>query len=251
MKLWGGRFEKTTDTLVDDFHSSITFDQRLYREDITGSIAHARMLGSQGIIPPEDAQAIIEGLQGILRDIEEGHVTFRLDAEDIHMNIEQLLTERIGEAGKRLHTGRSRNDQVALDARLYVRRIARESCGMLLELCDVLLHLAAQHTRSFMPGYTHLQRAQPVTLAHHLLAYLEMFLRDADRMLLTGDHANVCPLGSGALAGTTYPLDRRMVARELGFADITHNSLDGVSDRDFILDYLYSASVAMMHLSRF
>ena len=251
MKLWGGRFEKTTDTLVADFHSSITFDQRLYREDITGSIAHARMLGSQGIIPREDAQAIIEGLQGILRDIEEGHVTFRLDAEDIHMNIEQLLTERIGEAGKRLHTGRSRNDQVALDARLYVRRIARESCGMLLELCDVLLRLAAQHTDSFMPGYTHLQRAQPVTLAHHLLAYLEMFLRDADRMLVTADHANVCPLGSGALAGTTYPLDRRMVAGELGFADITHNSLDGVSDRDFILDYLYSASVAMMHLSRF
>lgn len=251
MKLWGGRFEKKTDGLVDDFHSSITFDQRLYHQDIAGSIAHATMLGEQGIIPKEDADAIVAGLRDIEQDIAAGKVRFELDAEDIHMNVEKLLIERIGEAGKRLHTGRSRNDQVALDCRMYVRDAAKEASGLMGELCQTLLSIARANTATIMPGYTHLQRAQPITLGHHMMAYFQMFARDMQRMRETYAHADVMPLGSGALAGTTYPLDRERVAELLGFSAISQNSLDGVSDRDFVCDYLYAASVCMMHLSRF
>ncbi len=251
MKLWGGRFEKATNGLVDDFHSSIRFDQRLAHQDITGSIAHATMLGEQGIIPKADADAIVEGLKSILADVEAGKVEFELDAEDIHMNVEKLLTERIGEAGKRLHTGRSRNDQVALDCRMYVKESAKEAVSYQRELCETLLSIAKQHAESIMPGYTHMQRAQPVTLGHHMMAYFQMFSRDMQRMKEVYQHADVCPLGCGALAGTTYPLNRARTAELLGFSSVALNSLDGVSDRDFVCDYLYAASVCMMHLSRF
>ncbi|MBP3427951.1 MAG: argininosuccinate lyase [Clostridia bacterium] len=251
MKLWGGRFEKKTDGLVDDFHSSITFDQRLYQQDITGSIAHATMLGRQGIIPQADAEKIVAGLKEIMADIAAGKVQFELDAEDIHMNVEKLLIERIGDAGKRLHTGRSRNDQVALDCRMYVKDAAKEAAGLMRELCETLLSIAKDHLETIMPGYTHLQRAQPITLAHHMMAYFQMFTRDMQRMKEVHAHADVMPLGSGALAGTTYPLDREYTAQLLGFSAISQNSLDGVSDRDFVCDYLYAASVCMMHLSRF
>ena len=251
MKLWGGRFEKKTEGLVDDFHSSITFDKRLYRQDIAGSIAHATMLGEQGILSKEDADAIVEGLRAIEADIAAGRVQFELDAEDIHMNVEKLLIQRIGEAGKRLHTGRSRNDQVALDCRMYVKEAAREAASLMRELCETLLSIASAHTQTIMPGYTHLQRAQPVTLGHHMMAYFQMFTRDMQRMKEVFTHADVMPLGSGALAGTTYPLNRERVSQLLGFSSITANSLDGVSDRDFVCDYLYAASVCMMHLSRF
>ena len=251
MKLWGGRFEKKTDGLVDDFHSSITFDQRLYQQDITGSIAHATMLGRQGIIPQADAEKIVAGLKEIMADVAAGKVQFELDAEDIHMNVETLLTERIGDAGKRLHTGRSRNDQVALDCRMYVKDAAKEAAGLMRELCVTLLSIAKDHLETIMPGYTHLQRAQPITLAHHMMAYFQMFTRDMQRMKEVHAHADVMPLGSGALAGTTYPLDREYTAQLLGFSAISQNSLDGVSDRDFVCDYLYAASVCMMHLSRF
>ena len=251
MKLWGGRFEKKTSGLVDDFHSSITFDQRLYHQDIAGSIAHATMLGVQGIIPQEDADKIVCGLREIEADVAAGKVQFELDAEDIHMNVEKLLIERIGDAGKRLHTGRSRNDQVALDCRMYVKDAAKEAAGLMRELCQTLLTIARDNLNTIMPGYTHMQRAQPVTLAHHMMAYFQMFSRDMQRMKETYAHADVMPLGSGALAGTTYPLDRHMVGDLLGFSSISLNSLDGVSDRDFVCDYLYAASVCMMHLSRF
>ena len=251
MKLWGGRFEKKTDGLVDDFHSSITFDKRLYHQDIAGSIAHATMLGKQGIIPQADADAIVEGLKGIEADIAAGKVQFELDAEDIHMNVEKLLIERIGDAGKRLHTGRSRNDQVALDGRMYVKDAAKEAASLQRELCETLLTIAEKNTHTIMPGYTHLQRAQPITLGHHMMAYFQMFTRDMQRMKEVYAHADVMPLGSGALAGTTYPLNREHVAELLGFSAITQNSLDGVADRDFVCDYLYAASVCMMHLSRF
>ena len=251
MKLWGGRFEKATNGLVDDLHSSIRFDQRLARQDITGSIAHATMLGEQGIIPKADADAIVEGLKSILADVEAGKVEFELDAEDIHMNVEKLLTERIGEAGKRLHTGRSRNDQVALDCRMYVKESAKEAISYQRELCETLLAIAKAHAGSIMPGYTHMQRAQPVTLGHHMMAYFQMFSRDMQRMKEVYQHADVCPLGCGALAGTTYPLNRARTAELLGFSSVALNSLDGVSDRDFVCDYIYAASVCMMHLSRF
>ena len=251
MKLWAGRFGKATDSLVDDFHSSISFDQRLFEQDITGSIAHATMLGEQGIIPREDADTIVSGLQGILEDAKAGKITWRTDAEDIHMNVEALLTERIGEAGKRLHTGRSRNDQVALDTRMYARLACREAKTLLAELITALLDIAENHLHTIMPGYTHLQKAQPITLAHHLMAYVQMFLRDRNRFARAYDSADVMVLGSGALAGTTYPLNRERVAELLGFSRISDNSLDGVSDRDFLLDYLSAASIAMMHLSRF
>ena len=251
MKLWGGRFEKATNGLVDDFHSSIRFDQRLARQDITGSIAHATMIGEQGIIPKADADAIVEGLKSILADVEAGKVEFELDAEDIHMNVEKLLTERIGEAGKRLHTGRSRNDQVALDCRMYVKESAKEAISYQRELCETLLAIAKAHAGSIMPGYTHMQRAQPVTLGHHMMAYFQMFSRDMQRMKEVYQHADVCPLGCGALAGTTYPLNRARTAELLGFSSVALNSLDGVSDRDFVCDYIYAASVCMMHLSRF
>ena len=251
MKLWGGRFSKATSGLVDDFHSSISFDQRLYEQDITGSIAHATMLGEQGIIPKEDADRIVEGLKGILADAKEGKIEWMVDAEDIHMNVETILIQRIGEAGKRLHTGRSRNDQVALDCRMYAKVACRETVAMLEDLLDALLTHAEKHIDTIMPGYTHLQKAQPITLAHHLMAYVQMFLRDRTRFRAAYASADVCPLGSGALAGTTYPLNRERTAELLGFSAISQNSLDGVSDRDFLLEYLSAASICMMHLSRF
>lgn len=251
MKLWSGRFGKETDALVNDFNASIQFDQRLYREDITGSMAHAKMLGNCGIISLEDVALILEGLQGILEDVEAGKVTFTADNEDIHMNVEALLTARIGEAGKRLHTARSRNDQVALDFRMYVRDQIPVMIGQLLELEDVLCRQAKQHQNTVMPGYTHLQRAQPISFAHHLMAYANMFARDITRLEDCQKRLNECPLGSGALAGTTYPIDRWQTAKELGFDAPMSNSLDGVSDRDYALELMSALSILMMHLSRF
>lgn len=251
MKLWGGRFEKATDAQANDFQSSIRFDRRMYRQDIKGSMAHAEMLGRQGIIPPEDSELIVKTLGEILEDIEAGKVEFLVDAEDIHMNIEKILTDRIGEAGKRLHTGRSRNDQVALDVRMYTKDAIDEIKSMMTGLIETLLKLAEGNLRTIMPGYTHLQKAQPITLAHHLMAYVNMLLRDMDRLNDCRRRTDVMPLGSGALAGTTYPLDREFVAEKLGFSAITMNSLDGVSDRDFALEAMFDFSVIMMHLSRF
>lgn len=251
MKLWGGRFEKQTDKRVDDFHSSIFFDYRLYRHDIMGSIAHANMLGKQGIISQKDAKTIIDGLKEILSDIENGNVEFSVSSEDIHMNIEYLLIQRIGETGKKLHTGRSRNDQVALDIRMYTKDVISEIKILLLNLLDVLLNHSDHHKTSIIPGYTHLQKAQPITLAHHLMAYFEMFRRDYERLEDCYKRVDVMPLGSGALATTTYPLDREAVANELGFSTISRNSLDAVSDRDFAIEFLSCASILMMHLSRF
>ena len=251
MKLWGGRFSKATDALVDDFNSSIRFDARMYRQDIKGSMAHAEMLGRQGIIPKDDAALIVKTLGEILKDIENGKVDFLIDAEDIHMNIETILTARIGDAGKKLHTGRSRNDQVALDLRMYLRDESDELIKMLKNTMTVLLDLASAHLDTIMPGYTHLQKAQPVTFAHHVMAYFQMFSRDLDRLTDCRRRVNVMPLGSGALAGTTYPLDREFVAEKLGFDAVTSNSLDGVSDRDFVIEFLSVLSMIMMHLSRF
>ena len=251
MKLWGGRFHKATDQLVNELNASISFDQRLYREDITGSMAHARMLGDCGIISKEDAAAIIGGLQGILADIEAGKVTFTADNEDIHMNVEALLTARIGDAGKRLHTARSRNDQVALDFRMYVREQIPVMVSQLLELETVLCRQAKKYQTAVMPGYTHLQRAQPISFAQHLMAYASMFRRDVTRLEDCGKRLDECPLGSGALAGTTYPIDRWETAQALGFAAPMSNSLDGVSDRDYALELLSGLSILMMHLSRF
>ena len=251
MKLWSGRFQKETDALVNDFNSSISFDQRMYHEDIQGSLAHAKMLGDTGVIEKADAAAIAEGLKSILADVEAGKITFTADNEDIHMNIEALLTQRIGDAGKRLHTARSRNDQVAVDLRLYLRREVDEIRGMLLDLLKVLSHLAAQHQKTVMPGYTHLQRAQPITFAQHLLAYASMFSRDVTRLEDCKKRMNLCPLGSGALAGTTYPIDRFETASLLGFDGPMANSLDGVSDRDYVIELLSALSMVMMHLSRF
>lgn len=250
MKLWSGRFRKETDALVNDFNSSIPFDQRLYREDIKGSMAHASMLGEQGIISCADAENICTGLRGILADVEAGTIEFSADNEDIHMNVETILTARIGEAGKRLHTARSRNDQVALDFRLYLRRQIDEIVEQLLHFQKVLLQQARQHTETVMPGYTHLQRAQPITFAHHLLAYAHMLCRDVTRLEDCRARMNECPLGSGALAGTTYPIDRFATAGELGFDRPMGNSLDGVSDRDYALEFLAACSILMMHLSR-
>ena len=251
MKLWGGRFQKETNHLVDDFHSSLSFDKRLYAQDIRGSMAHAKMLARQGIISQADEAAIQEGLKSILEDMQAGRVEFPLESEDIHMRVEQLLTERIGEPGKRLHTGRSRNDQVATDMHLYAKDTCDDTLALLLELEETLLGLAQRHAGDVMPGYTHLQRAQPVTLGHHLMAYFEMFKRDVRRVCQAKEAADACPLGCGALAGATYPLDREFTAKELGFSSVAMNSLDGVSDRDFLLDYLAAASIGMMHLSRF
>ena len=250
-KLWGGRFTKSTDSFTDHFHSSIGFDSRMYREDITGSIAHATMLGKQGIIPQADADLIVQTLGGILSDIDAGTISFDEKAEDIHMNIETILISRIGDVGKKLHTGRSRNDQVALDTRMYTKKELTEIKALLKNLMTTLNTLAARHTETILPGYTHLQRAQPVTLAHHLLAYIEMFKRDYDRLCDTYKRTDVLPLGSGALATTTYPLDRQFVAEQLGFSSISANSMDGVSDRDFCVETASTLSILMMHLSRF
>ncbi|HHW23597.1 MAG TPA: argininosuccinate lyase [Clostridiaceae bacterium] len=251
MKLWGGRFSKNTDKLMDDFNSSIRFDSRMYRQDIIGSAAHVKMLGACGIIPQSDADLIYKTLFEILEDIENGKVEFEVSAEDIHMNIEKILISRIGDVGKRLHTGRSRNDQVALDIRMYLRDEAKEIKSMLISLLQVILRIAEENTDTIMPGYTHLQRAQPITLAHHQMAYFQMFRRDLERLEDCVGRMNVMPLGSGALAGTTYPIDRYMVARELGFDRITENSIDAVSDRDFVIELASCLSLIMMHLSRF
>ena len=250
-KLWGGRFRKSTDTKVDDFNSSIRFDKRMYKHDITGSIAHATMLGKQGIIPKDDADKIVSELKNILADIEAGNVEFLIDAEDIHMNIEKILTDRIGDAGKRLHTGRSRNDQVALDIKMYLMDETAEILEMLKHTMEVFKDIAKDNIDTIMPGYTHLQKAQPITFAHHCMAYYEMFKRDYLRLSDCRERTNVMPLGSGALAGTTYPLDREFVAEQLGFRDVTMNSLDGVSDGDFVLELASGLSILMMHMSRF
>ncbi len=250
-KLWGGRFSKATDTLVDDFNSSIRFDERMYAQDIAGSQAHAEMLGRQGIIPKEDAALIVKTLGEIREDIEEGKVTFEIDAEDIHMNIETILIARIGDVGKRLHTGRSRNDQVALDIRMYLRDEIDEIAEMVKELRGIILTLAEENLDTIMPGYTHLQKAQPITLAHHVMAYYEMLRRDGERLMDCRKRLNFMPLGSGALAGTTYSLDREFVAEKLDFSGITVNSLDGVSDRDFVCELAFALSLMMTHLSRF
>lgn len=250
-KMWAGRFQKETDAVVNDFNSSVLFDCRMYAEDIQGSIAHATMLGKQGIISPEDMVKIVEGLRDILSDIEAGNIQFSPELyEDIHMANEQLLTERIGDAGKRLHTARSRNDQVALDMRLYVRREIKEIRALVLDFMQALCDVAAAHTETVMPGYTHLQRAQPITFAHHLMAYANMLKRDVRRLDDCLSGMDALPLGSGALAGTTYPIDRAFVAEELGFSAVMDNSLDGVSDRDYCIELCADLSILMMHLSR-
>ena len=251
MKLWSGRFQKETDTLVNDFNSSIRFDQRMYKEDIQGSLAHSQMLGDTGVISKEDVAAIHQGLKDLLADIESGNLEFSVDAEDIHMNVETLLTQRIGDAGKRLHTGRSRNDQVAVDLRLYLRREIDEIRAMILDFIRVLLDQASAHQQTVMPGYTHLQRAQPITFAQHLLAYGSMLKRDVTRLDDCQNRMNFSPLGSGALAGTTYPIDRKQTAALLGFDGPMSNSLDGVSDRDYVIELLSALSILMMHMSRF
>jgi argininosuccinate lyase len=250
MKLWGGRFSKNTDVMVDDFNSSIRFDQRLYRQDIEGSIAHVTMLGKQNIIPTADAELIKKTLLEILADIEAGKVEFDIAAEDIHMNVESILILRIGDVGKKLHTGRSRNDQVALDMKMYIKEEIKEIDEMLKNLQKVLIDLSKNNVDTILPGYTHLQKAQPISFAHYLMAYFEMIKRDRGRLHDTYARMNTCPLGSGALAATTYPLDRDFTAKELGFEDITLNSLDGVSDRDFCIEFLSALSILMMHLSR-
>ncbi len=251
MKLWAGRFQKETDSLVNDFNSSISFDQRMYKEDIEGSIAHSQMLGDTGVISKEDVAQIHQGLREILADIEAGEIEFTADAEDIHMNIETLLTGRIGDAGKRLHTARSRNDQVAVDLRLYLRKEIAEIRTMVLDFIDVIVKQSKAHQETVMPGYTHLQRAQPITFAQHLLAYGSMLARDVTRLEDCQKRMNVCPLGSGALAGTTYPIDRFETASLLGFDGPMSNSLDGVSDRDYVIELLSALSLLMMHMSRF
>lgn len=251
MKLWGGRFRKETDSLVNDFNSSIQFDCRMYKEDIEGSIAHAAMLADRGIISREDKDQIISGLKEILAGAEAGKIEFTPDNEDIHMNVETLLTEKTGPAGKRLHTARSRNDQVAVDLRLYLRGEIDEITGQILDLQQAILDQAKQHQQTVMPGYTHLQRAQPISFAHHLLAYGAQLSRDVTRLADCKKRMNICPLGSGALAGTTYPIDRWQTAKLLGFDAPCSNSLDGVSDRDYAIELLSALSILMMHLSRF
>ena len=250
-QLWKGRFSKAVDSRVNDFNSSIRFDQRMIAQDMRGSGVHAAMLAKQGIISEKDCEDILNGLASIADDLASGKLEIDPNAEDVHTFVEQTLTARIGDAGKRLHTGRSRNDQVALDCRMYAKLACQETQEMLRELLSVLLDIAQDNLHTIMPGYTHLQKAQPITLAHHMMAYFQMFRRDLDRFAHAYDAADVMPLGSGALAGTTYPLNRERVAELLGFSRISMNSLDGVSDRDFLLEYLSAASICMMHLSRF
>lgn len=249
-KLWGGRFSKDSDKLMEDFHSSISFDQKLYYWDIQGSIAHATMLGNVGVITKEEAATLVAGLREILEEIEAGKVHFNPADEDIHMNMEVLLTEKVGDVGKKLHTGRSRNDQVATDIRLYLRAEIDEIIAMLGHLQEVLVHNAAKEADTLMPGFTHMQVAQPVTFGHHLLAYVEMFERDRERMSDLRHRVNRSPLGAAALAGTTYPIDREMSAKLLGFEAVCQNSLDAVSDRDFGIEFTAAASLVMMHISR-
>ncbi len=249
-KLWGGRFDKSTDEMINDFQASINFDKRMYREDIAGSVAHAKMLAAQGIISADDADKICAGLQKILADIDAGNFDFSVALEDIHMNVESALTASIGAAGGRLHTARSRNDQVALDTHLYMRRQVREVQRLILELQSALVTAAEKNSDVIFPGYTHLQRAQPILFAHHLMAYFAMLQRDFARFEGVHTRADIMPLGAGALAGTTLPIDREFVARELNFGALYANSLDAVSDRDYLLEFLSAASILMVHLSR-
>ena len=251
MKLWGGRFTKETNQLVHNFNASLSFDQKFYHQDIEGSIAHVKMLAKQGILTTEDRDTIIEGLEGIRRDLESGALVFTAEHEDIHSFVEAVLTERIGDAGKRLHTGRSRNDQVALDMKLYTRDEIDELDGLVKALLEELLKLMEENLDTYMPGFTHLQKAQPITLAHHMGAYCEMFYRDRTRLSDIRKRMNYCPLGSGALAGTTYPLDREYTAELLGFEGPTLNSMDSVADRDYVIELLSALSTISMHLSRF
>ena len=249
-KLWAGRTAGDTDKLADDFNSSIRFDSRMYREDITGSMAHAAMLGARGIIPQRDAAALIDALQGILDDLESGALAFDTQCEDVHMFVEQVRTARVGDVGKKLHTARSRNDQVALDLRMYLRAQNEEIMALAKSLTAAITAQAEENKAVILPGYTHLQRAQPITFGHHLMAYAMMLLRDLDRLRDAAKRMNVSPIGCCALAGTTYDTDRRMEAAQLGFADIARNSLDGVSDRDFCVELLAGYAILMMHLSR-
>ena len=250
-QLWGGRFTKETDQLVYDFNASILFDQKLLEEDITGSKAHVTMLCKQGIVTAEEKAQIIEGLESILKDTLDGVLQITTKYEDVHSFVESNLIDRIGDAGKKLHTGRSRNDQVALDMRMYVRKAVKETDALLKQLLEVILRTMEENLDTYMPGFTHLQKAQPITLAHHYGAYFEMFKRDRSRMQDIYERMNYCPLGAGALAGTTYPLDREYTAELLGFYGPTLNSMDSVSDRDYVIEYLSALSTVMMHLSRF
>ncbi|MFD2116955.1 argininosuccinate lyase [Paenibacillus yanchengensis] len=249
-KLWGGRFTKQTDQLVEEYTASISFDQQLAEEDIAGSLAHITMLGKQGIVPAEDVATIIAGLQRVLTRVQAGEMTYAVSDEDIHMNIEKALIEDIGSVGGKLHTGRSRNDQVATDMHLWLRKRVVELVQLLQQLQEALVEQAKQHLDTLIPGYTHLQRAQPILFAHHLMAYVAMFGRDAERLMDSYKRINVLPLGAGALAGTTFPIDRHFVAEQLKFDRVYENSLDAVSDRDFIVEFLADASIIMMHLSR-
>ena len=251
MKLWGGRFEKGVNASVNDFNSSINVDKRMYKEDIEGSIAHSKMLGKQNIIPNEDSEKIVTGLKYILDEIEKGNIKINETSEDIHSFIEETLTAHIGEAGKKLHTGRSRNDQVTLDTKLYLKRDLMVVANLLLDLQEVIYDKAKDNINTIMPGYTHMQKAQPITFAHHILAYAQMLGRDLSRIKDCYKRLDEMPLGSGALATTTYPLDREMVAETLGFGSITFNSIDSVSDRDYAIEALSVLSMIMMHLSRF
>ena len=250
-QLWGGRFTKDTDKLVYAFNASIGFDQRFFHEDIAGSRAHVKMLAKQGIISKEDRDAILGGLASIEADVDNGRLKITDEYEDIHSFVEANLINRVGDAGKKLHTGRSRNDQVALDMRLYTRKEVRETDDLLKHFLGTILEVMRKNVDTVMPGFTHLQKAQPITLAHHLGAYFEMFRRDRERLADIYDRMNYCPLGSGALAGTTYPLDRDMTAQALGFYGPSRNSMDGVSDRDYLIEFLSALSIIMMHLSRF
>ena len=250
-KMWGGRFTADVNKIAEEFNASISFDKRLVNEDIIGSIAHAKMLGKQGIISSQESEEIVKGLLSILNDAEKGLIEFSDHDEDIHMNVERILTERIGPVGKKLHTGRSRNDQVALDIRIYLKNEIAKDIGCLKDLISTIRDIAKENIDTIIPVYTHMQKAQPSTLAHYLLAYAEMFIRDIERLKDCLKRTNKMPLGSGALCSTTYPLDRDYVAVELDFESVTNNSIDGVSDRDFAMEYLSDASICMVHLSRF
>ena len=250
-QLWGGRFTKETDQLVYNFNASISFDKRFYAQDMKGSMAHVRMLAKQGILTEEERDQILDGLNGILKDVEEGRLEITSEYEDIHSFVEAVLIDRIGDAGKKMHTGRSRNDQVALDMKLYTRDEIKELNHLVKEMMKALLEIMEAHLETYMPGFTHLQKAQPITLAHHMGAYFEMFRRDRGRLADIYERMNYCPLGSGALAGTTYPLDRAYSAELMGFAGPTMNSMDSVADRDYVIELLSAMSTIMMHLSRF